>query len=127
MKKVLIVEDDRSVSALLAFIIEHEGFEPVVVLDGLQAKEMIRSSEVTGIVPGLVLLDVMLPRADGFELLAAIRGNHRWDTVPVMMLTSRGSEHDISRAFEAGADDYVVKPFQPDELKARIRQLLAHP
>lgn len=120
MKTVLIIEDDKSIAALLAFMIEHEGFSPHIVTDGLAAKALVK----TGSRPALVLLDVMLPRADGFELLEAIRSEPSWDKVPVMMLTCRGSEQDISRAFEAGADDYVVKPFQPDELKARIRKLL---
>ena len=119
LNTVLIIEDDRSIAALLAFMVEHEGLNPVVIWDGLEAKETINRGEI----PALVLLDVMLPRADGFELLETIRADHRWEKVPVMMLTSRGSEHDISRAFDAGADDYVVKPFQPDELKARIRKL----
>ncbi|MEY4592858.1 MAG: hypothetical protein RIR18_1753 [Pseudomonadota bacterium] len=120
MKTVLIVEDDKAISALLAFMIEREGFSSKVIADGAEAREYIKA----GLPPALVLLDVMLPRADGFELLNVIRAQLTWEKVPVLMLTCRGGEQDISRAFDAGADDYVVKPFQPDELKARIRKLL---
>lgn len=120
MKTVLIVEDDKSIAALLAFMIEHEGLTAKIISDGLMAREFIR----TGAVPVLVLLDVMLPRVDGFELLEVIRHQPQWEKVPVMMLTCRGGEQDIARAMQAGADDYVVKPFQPDELKARMRRLI---
>ena len=74
--------------------------------------------------PALVLLDVMLPHADGFELLARLRATAGWEKVPVIMLTARSQEQDIVRGLEAGANDYMIKPFKPDELRARVRRLL---
>lgn len=120
MKSVLLIEDDRSIAALLSFILKHEGWSSKALHDGLEAKSWIES----GSIPSLVVLDVMLPRADGFELLEAIRKNPHWDNVPVIMLTCRGNEQDISRAFQMGATAYILKPFQPDDLKAKIRSLL---
>lgn len=117
---VLIVEDDKSIALLLRFIIEREGFCIEHASDGRDAQAKIELSPP----PALVLLDIMLPYVDGFELLANIRCRPLWKDVPVLMLTSKGSERDISRALDSGADDYLVKPFQPDELKARMRRLM---
>lgn len=66
----------------------------------------------------------MLPHADGYELLALLRSRPGWEAVPVILLTARSQEKDIVRALEAGADDYMVKPFKPDELRARVRRLV---
>jgi DNA-binding response OmpR family regulator len=74
--------------------------------------------------PQLILLDVMLPFIDGFELLEQIRSKPEWSEVPVIMLTSKGQEKNIVRALEGGADDYIVKPFQPEELVARVRRFV---
>jgi DNA-binding response OmpR family regulator len=74
--------------------------------------------------PELILLDVMLPFIDGFELLEQIRSKQNWSNVPIIMLTSKAQEKNIVRALEAGADDYIVKPFQPEELVARVRRFV---
>lgn len=116
----LVVEDDQVIAMLLRFILERDGFRVEHAADGREAQRLIGSLAP----PTVVLLDIMLPYADGFELIASIRGQLEWGKVPVMMLTSKGSEQDIARALDAGADDYMVKPFQPDELKARLRRLL---
>jgi DNA-binding response OmpR family regulator len=116
----LIVEDDQSIAMLLRFILEREGFRVDHAADGREAQRLIASLPP----PAVVLLDVMLPYADGFELIANIRAQPGWQKVPILMLSSKGSERDISRALDAGADDYMVKPFQPDELKARLRRQL---
>ncbi|MNC92008.1 Transcriptional regulatory protein TcrA [compost metagenome] len=71
--------------------------------------------------PAIVTLDVMLPHADGYELLARIRARPGWEAVPVILLTARSQAKDIVRALDAGANDYLVKPFKPDELRARVR------
>lgn len=115
----LMVEDDRTIAMLLRFLLEREGYTVDHCVDGRAALERI----ATGKRPALTMLDIMLPYADGYELLAAIRKQPGWEGVPVMMLTAKGSEGDIVRALDAGADDYMVKPFQPDELKARLRRL----
>ena len=78
----------------------------------------------SGSPPAFVILDVMLPYASGFDLLATIRKSPAWAKVPVLMLTAKSREADVVRALDGGANDYVTKPFQPAELKARIRRLV---
>ena len=72
----------------------------------------------------IVTLDVMLPRVDGYEVLRRIRSTPGWTQVPVILLTARSQEKDIARGLDAGANDYLVKPFKPDELRARVRRLV---
>lgn len=107
------------IASVLHFILDREGFTVRHAVDGRAAQQLIASSEP----PALVLLDVMLPHADGFELVTAIRARAGWEKTPVLMLSSKGHEQDIARALDAGADDYVVKPFQIEELRARLRRL----
>lgn len=116
----LVVEDDRSIAQLLRFILEREGFAVEHAADGRQAQALIAALAP----PAVVMLDVMLPYVDGFDLIATIRARAGWEKLPVLMLSAKGGERDIARALDAGADDYMVKPFQPDELKARLRRLL---
>ena len=120
LKTVFIIEDEASIALLLRFLVEREGFRVEFAADGRTAREMIATLPA----PDLVLLDIMLPYADGYELLTMIRHQAGWENVPVVMLTSKGSERDIARALDSDADDYMVKPFQPDELKARMRRLM---
>ena len=117
---VVVVEDDESIGFLLNFMLSREGFEVVMATDGRQAKAVI--DEISP--PSLVLLDLMLPYADGYELNAHIRARREWRDVPVIMLTGRSQERDIVRALEAGVTDYIIKPFQPVELMARVRRHL---
>lgn len=117
---VFVVEDDKTIALLLRFLIEREGFRVEHAPDGRIAETQIATLPP----PALAILDIMLPYADGYELLECIRTQDSWKDVPVLMLTSKGSERDISRALDGGADDYMVKPFQPDELKARMRRLM---
>jgi two-component system, OmpR family, alkaline phosphatase synthesis response regulator PhoP len=88
--------------------------------DGRLAEQRI----VAGPVPALVVMDVMLPYKDGFELIALLRRQPGWARVPVLMLSAKSHEPDIVRALEAGSNGYVVKPFQPQEVMARVRQLM---
>lgn len=120
---VLVAEDDEQIAYLLQFLLEREGYRVVRAADGRDALRLM--GEIAP--PALVMLDVMMPYADGFAVLARMRATPAWREVPVIMLTARSQERDIVRAFDAGANDYVVKPFLPDELKARIRRLLAQP
>lgn len=115
---VLVVEDNEEICYLIQFLLEREGLEVKVARDGRAAENMIATEEP----PDLVVLDVMLPYTDGFQLLGQIRSRREWESTPVIMLTAKSQESDIVRALEAGATDYVVKPFQPNELLARIRR-----
>ena len=114
-----MVEDDRIVSAMVEHLLVRQGFAVISVADGGVASSMIDTMEP----PALILLDVMLPFVDGFELISQIRKKKGWDLVPVIMLTSKTQERNVVRALEAGADDYIVKPFLPQELIARVKRL----
>ena len=116
----LVVEDDDQIAYLLRFILEREGYRVESANDGRAAMELIGRLEP----PALAMLDVMLPHADGYQLLGAIREQETWKDVPVLMLTAKSQEKDIVRALESGADDYLIKPFKPEELRARIKRLV---
>jgi DNA-binding response OmpR family regulator len=117
---VLIAEDDEHISYLLKFMLSREGYETIIARDGREAQAVIDQIEP----PDLVLLDIMLPYQNGLQLLAYVRGKPDWNKVPIVMLTAKSQERDITRALDAGANDYVIKPFRPNELAARLRRLL---
>jgi DNA-binding response OmpR family regulator len=115
----VVVEDDQVVVTLLENLLTRRGFDVRVALDGRQATDFMDTLPP----PALVLLDVMLPYLDGFELIRRIREHATWNHVPIIMLTAKSQEHNIVRALDHGANDYVVKPFRPGELLARIRRV----
>ena len=117
---VMVVEDDNIVSTMLKHLLERRGYQIEIASDGRKAVELIESE----IPPALVILDVMLPFVDGFELIRQIRENESWEKVPIIMLTAKTREEDIVRALESGANDYIVKPFQPQELIARVKRFV---
>ncbi|MDL2059152.1 response regulator [Mesosutterella sp. AGMB02718] len=119
MEKILIVEDERAISELVAFSCKTAGFSAVQTGSAEEADQQLRSS-----VPDLIILDWMLPGCSGLEWLVRLRSSENYSNVPVILLTARGSESDRVSGLEAGADDYVVKPFSPRELVARIRAVL---
>ncbi|MBI5922137.1 MAG: response regulator [Betaproteobacteria bacterium] len=118
----LVVEDDELIAHVLVHLLKREGYRVRRCADGREARQAI---EQAGQPPGLILLDVMLPYADGYELIHVIREQRHWVGVPIVMLTAKQQEKDIVRALDAGATDYVVKPFQPNELMARLRRILS--
>jgi two-component system response regulator MtrA len=111
--RVLVVDDDAALSEMLGIVLRGEGFEPVFCADGAQALAAFRDSK-----PDLVLLDLMLPGRDGIDVCRAIRAE---SGTPIVMLTAKSDTIDIVVGLESGADDYIVKPFKPKELVARIR------
>jgi two-component system, OmpR family, response regulator len=117
-QRLLIVEDDVHMAYLLGYLAEKERFAVESIADGRKAIDRIEKGDAAD----LVLLDVMLPYVDGFELLEKLRTHDAWKKVPVIILTSRTREHDAVRALGLGADDYLTKPFSPAELVARIRR-----
>ena len=117
---ILMIEDDPAIAGLVRFRLEREGFSVRHASDGEQALEAFDDPAV----PDLVLMDVMLPYRNGYELLADLRAHPAIAAVPVLMLTSRGREQDVVRGLEGGANDYLLKPFRPAELLARVRKLL---
>ena len=117
----LVVEDSEHVAYLLEYMLEREGFEVAVANNGRDAAGMVTEQAP----PDIVLLDVMLPYKDGFEIVREIRASERWADTPVIMLSARSLEEDVVRALEAGANDYVMKPYNPRELLARIKRHIA--
>jgi two-component system, OmpR family, response regulator len=118
-RTALVVEDDADIGRLLQWVLQREGFEVSLVADGRAAIERVEGGEP----PGIVVLDVMLPHASGYEILGAIRKHDAWRATPVVILTAKSQEKDIVKALDMGATDYMLKPFQPAELRARIRRL----
>ncbi|AMD00406.1 MULTISPECIES: response regulator transcription factor [Halomonas] len=118
--RILMIEDEEDIAFLIRFLLERNGYQVSHAADGRQALEALASSPPVG----LVLLDIMLPYHDGLEVLERLRGLPAWQDVPVLMLTAKAREADIVRALELGADDFVTKPFQPDELLARMRRFM---
>jgi DNA-binding response OmpR family regulator len=116
----LVVEDSEHTAYLLQFMLERGGYDVTVVRNGWDAEIAIASNRSFDV----VLLDLMLPHVDGFELLTQIRENRAWRDVPVLILSAKALESDVVRAFELGANDYMTKPFRPPELLARINRLL---
>lgn len=118
-KLAFIAEDEEEMAYLIQFMLEREGYTVIHANDGQQASDLIQNSPP----PLFALLDVMMPFKDGFQLLAEIRAKETWGHCPVIMLTAKGQGTDITRALDNGADDYIVKPFEPNELLARIKKL----
>lgn len=116
MTQIVIVEDEPSISEVVGLYLKRAGFDVTTFSDGLSAYEQFAKK-----LPDLVILDVMLPGMDGFSLIRSIRDR---SDVPVILLTSRREESDRIAGLELGADDYVVKPFSPQELVSRVRAVL---
>jgi two-component system, OmpR family, phosphate regulon response regulator PhoB len=117
--RVLIVEDEPSIAELVSVNLRHNGFQPVWAEDGVAAQR-----ELDAVLPDAILLDWMLPGQSGLALARKWRGDARTKTVPILMLTARGDEPDKVAGLDAGADDYITKPFSTQELLARIRAVL---
>ena len=116
----LVVEDDDQIAHVLRFILERECYEVRVAPDGRSAQQLIGSMAP----PAIAIMGVMLPHFDGYELLSRLRATAGWQAVPVILLTALSQEKDIERGLKAGANDYLTRPFKPEELRARIRRLV---
>ena len=114
--RILVVDDDTALAEMIGIVLRTEGFDSVFCSDGARAVEVWRAEH-----PDLVLLDLMLPGMDGIEICTRVRAE---SGVPIIMLTARTDTADVVRGLESGADDYIVKPFNPKELVARIRTRL---
>ena len=117
---VLAADDDEDILELVAFRLERSGYTVLQARDGEEALELARSSQ-----PDVAVLDVMMPKMDGFELTRRLREDEATKAMPIILLTARTQEADIQRGFDAGADDYIRKPFSPQELRARVQAILA--
>ncbi len=116
MYKILIADDEQKIREVLREYAEYEGHEVVEAVDGMQAVELSKQEDFD-----IIILDIMMPRLDGFSACKEIR---KFKQTPVLMLSARGEEYDKLFGFEIGADDYVVKPFSPKEVLARINAII---
>ena len=119
LAKVLVVEDERDVAELIRFNLAREGYEVVVTHTGADALKQVRDSR-----PDIILLDIMVPQLNGWEVCRRLKQDATTGTIPVIMVTGRVEEGDKVLGFEMGADDYVTKPFSPRELVARVRAVV---
>ena len=119
---ILLVEDDEVTAYMLEYLLQREGYRVTNVPDGKQALETINNNPPFS----LALLDIMVPYISGFELISHIRSLPDWDKTPVIMISGKSQEKDIIKALDAGATDYIVKPFQPGEVLARIRKSVSN-
>jgi DNA-binding response OmpR family regulator len=116
---ILIADDDPDILALVSFRLQRAGYEILQARNGEEAVQMALDRR-----PDLAILDVMMPRVDGYEATRRLRQHEETRRMPVILLTARVQEEDIARGFDAGADDYVKKPFSPQELGSRVQAVL---
>jgi DNA-binding response OmpR family regulator len=116
---ILVAEDEPDVRELVAYRLSRSGYRVIEAIDGEEALRLAKDH-----LPALAVLDVMMPKRDGYELTRALREDGATSAMPIILLTARAQETDVTRGFESGADDYLRKPFNPDELVARVRAVL---
>lgn len=118
-QRILVAEDEDDIRELISYRLTRSGYDVVEARDGEEALRLALEH-----VPDLAVLDVMMPKLDGYELTRRLRAEEPTSRMPIIILTARTQEADVSQGFEAGADDYLKKPFSPDELVARVRAVL---
>ncbi len=120
MAKILVAEDERDIRALIAFTLQFAGHEVVVVANGAEAVE--KALEIN---PDLILMDVRMPRMTGYQACEALKNRVETKDVPVIFLSAKGQESEIQEGLDAGAVDYILKPFAPDDLTKQVERVLA--
>lgn len=116
---VLVVDDEPNIILSLQFLLKQKGYEVRTAINGEEALKALAAK-----VPDLVLLDVMMPKPDGYEVCQQIRATPAWKNIPVVMLTAKGREVEKEKGLAMGADDYVTKPFATQELVAKVQAIL---
>lgn len=116
---VLAADDDEDILELVTFRLERSGYTVLQARDGEEALELARTST-----PDVAVLDVMMPKLDGFEVTRRLRADEATRRMKIILLTARVQDADVERGFDAGADDYIRKPFSPQELRARVQAIL---
>jgi two-component system alkaline phosphatase synthesis response regulator PhoP len=120
MAKILIAEDERDIRDLVAFTLRFAGYEVFAAANGEEAVEMAPKVN-----PDLILMDVRMPRMTGYEACKVMKANPDLKDIPVVFLTARGQETEIQQGLDAGAEEYLLKPFAPDQLTDRVKVILA--
>ena len=118
-KIVLVADDDPDIRELVAYRMARSGYEVLQATNGEEALEL-----ATARCPDLAILDVMMPRCDGFEVTRRLRAQEQTARIPIILLTARAQDADVARGFGVGADDYIRKPFSPQELAMRVQAIL---
>jgi DNA-binding response OmpR family regulator len=116
---VLAADDDEDILELVAFRLERSGYTVLRARDGQEALDLALEAR-----PDLAVLDVMMPKLDGFELTRRLRAEEATRRMPIILLTARAQDTDVDQGFDAGADDYIRKPFSPQELRTRVQAIL---
>lgn len=119
MAKILIAEDERDIRDLITFTLQFAGYEVIAASNGEDAVMMARRE-----IPDLILMDVRMPRMTGYEACTAMKADPRLKNVPVIFLSAKGQDVEIQAGLEAGAEEYLLKPFAPDQLTQRIQAVL---
>jgi DNA-binding response OmpR family regulator len=122
MAKILVAEDERDIRDLITFTLRFAGHDVVTASNGEEALE--RALQLP--LPDLVLLDVRMPRMTGYEACKRLKAGETTKHIPVVFLSAKGQESEVQAGLEAGADEYILKPFSPDQLTARVRVILEH-
>jgi len=117
-KKILVIEDSLTMQRLLSYVLEKEGYDVQIANDGLEGLEKARA-----IKPDLVFTDLMMPIKDGFEVCREIRADEHLKDIILIILTARGQDSDVNKGLAAGADDYVMKPFDPPKVVERVKEI----
>lgn len=117
---VLVADDDPIILGLVVYRLENSGYRVITAADGEEALQLALAKR-----PALAVVDVMMPKLDGYELTRRLRSHDDTRDMPIILLTARVQEADVDQGFEAGADDYLRKPFSPQELRSRVHALLA--
>jgi DNA-binding response OmpR family regulator len=122
MRKILIAEDERDILDLIMFTLQFGGYDVVPTSNGADALEMVHKEH-----PDLILLDVRMPRMSGYEVCERIKAEDDTRKIPVVFLSAKGQEAEVTAGYEMGAVDYILKPFAPDELLERLDNILSNP
>lgn len=122
MTKILIAEDERDIRDLITFTLRFAGYEVISTSNGEEAYQAAVSMEGK---PDLILMDVRMPRMTGYEACQQLKANDSTREIPVVFLSAKGQESEVKTGYEAGADEYILKPFSPDQLVERIREILS--
>jgi two-component system alkaline phosphatase synthesis response regulator PhoP len=120
MTSILVIEDTKEIAALIKFRLKSSGYDVVAAENGKLGLEIVQKTK-----PDLVILDVMMPVMNGLETLMALKSDYSTRSIPVILLTAQSTEQEIIRGLELGADDYITKPFSPQELVTRVKTVLA--
>lgn len=117
-KKILIIEDSPTMQRLLSYVLEKEGYNVQIANNGIEGMEKARAMN-----PDLIFTDLMMPLKDGYEVCKEIRANEKLKDVMLIILTARGQDADVEKGLAAGADDYVMKPFDPPKVVERVQEI----